>query len=102
MHPPRDIIEPVRKITCWDLFCWTGSCAAIIVNQHRARYLSRKIRDGMIFFLQARNNHEKDHVAPIAPSPIIRQSCHAYYLAMIERKNTKTAPVTTGSHKKSF
>jgi hypothetical protein len=56
----------------------------------------------MIFFLQARNSHEMDHVAPIAPSPIIRQSCHAYYLAMIERKNTKTAPVTTGSHKKSF
>jgi hypothetical protein len=67
-----------------------------------SKYQSRKIRYGMIFFLQASNSHEMDHVAPIAPSPIIRQSCHAYYLAMIERKNTKTAPVTTGSHKKSF
>ncbi|KAL3577358.1 hypothetical protein D5086_022641 [Populus alba] len=52
-------------------FCWTGSCAAIVANQHRAKYQPRKIRYGMIFFLQARNSHEMDRVAPIAPSPSI-------------------------------
>jgi len=34
-----------------------------------------------------------DPVAPIAPSPIIRQSCHASYLTMIEIKNTRLGPI---------
>jgi hypothetical protein len=43
-----------------------------------------------------------DRVAPISPPPINHQSCHAYYQAVIERKNTKAADVTTGSHTKSL
>ncbi|KAJ6983772.1 hypothetical protein NC653_026551 [Populus alba x Populus x berolinensis] len=44
---------------------------AIIADQRRAKYQSRKIRYGMIFSQQARNSHEMDRVAPIAPSPSI-------------------------------